>query len=378
MVPCYNGKGSDGEKCRRGIPTINFKKTALIIHWAPEFTCGERAFPFRMSYFISRFVFHPQTQDRVVPEKQNCCFLSDAGSLEESNCRWPSIPADILKYLPTLETTLSFLLFSDSKSPQPGINAKGTQVEKRSKHCWHPNSRHVWCRRHVGQSATSCHLRGLFCWSLHWEVHLLCFSLWPVLHTLFVRVITEYAVFFYCHFSPTLKTPNASHREFHLPNLDSTVRLFETLMTGHLTLTHCLPVFTFISPQHPEIWILSCPHYSNHSSQGNCCPPSFAALDPHGRMGYGFAVHSFGNVSAPFWIHDNTCIWFSFEIFLQTLNVVISADFSFLSSLLFTLQFSPIFTLWGILCMLLTPLEIQTNTLTLHEASPKFNFPSSP
>lgn len=60
----------------RGITTINFKKTVLFIHWAPEFIGGERAFPFRMSDFISRFVFHPQTQDRVVAEKRSCCFLS--------------------------------------------------------------------------------------------------------------------------------------------------------------------------------------------------------------------------------------------------------------------------------------------------------------
>ena len=72
-----------------------------------------------MSDFISRFVFHPQTQDRVVPEKQSCCSLSDAGSLEESNCRWPSIPVDILKYLQTLEAMLPLLLSSDSKSLQP-------------------------------------------------------------------------------------------------------------------------------------------------------------------------------------------------------------------------------------------------------------------
>lgn len=127
-------------------------------------------------------------------------------------------------------------------------------------------------------------------------------------------------------------------------------------MTGDLTLTHCLPIFTFIllSIQKSEFFL-------SHTIQTTLTKVTAALLalqpsDPHGRMGYGFDVHTFGNVSAPFWIHDNTCICFSFEIFLQTLYVVFSADFSFLSSLLFTLQFSPIFTLRGILCMLLAPL----------------------
>ena len=184
---------------------------------------------------------------------------------------------------------LSITLFSDFQPPtslvkmqkalrwRKGGNTGNTQIHNTSGPSCRLDSRSC-------PAAITGFSVGLYTWKFICCV----FSLWLVLHTLFIHAITEYAIFFYCYFPHALNPPKASHSEFHLPNLDSTVRLFETVMTGYLILTHCLPVFTFISPQHLEIWILSWPHYSNHSYQGNCCPPSFVTLRPAQKDGVWF------------------------------------------------------------------------------------------
>ena len=293
-----------------------------------------------------------------------------AGGLH--SCRYPQISAN------PRDNAISppFLWF---QIPTAWYKCKGHSGGEVGKHCWHPNSRHFWCGQHVGQSATSCHLRGLFCWSLHLEVHLLCFFFVTcpsyIIHTSNYWICSLLLLLFlsYPKNPQTLSTVSFVYLTL-TPQSDFLKRWWQGIW--HPLTVSQSSLSSRLSIRESEFFLV----HTIQTTLTKVTAPCLASRpsDLHGRMGYGFDVHTFGNVSAPFWIHDNTCIWFSFEIFLQTLYVVISADFSFLSSLLFTLQFSPIFTLWGILCMQLTPLEIQTNTLTLHEASPKFNFSSSP